>query len=456
MPAIEHCDVCVIGGGPAGQAAALVLDGLSLDVVVVDEQARPGGQILRQPPAEFRVPNWLAGREYTRLKAQLARFEKCGARWLGRHGVVEVRPEGDGYVVLADGAEGMRAIHARYLLVAAGCQDLAVPLPGWTLPGVYAAGGIQAFIKSQQIVPGESIVLAGTHPLQLMIAAQIVEAGGNVAAVLFAQPRGAMLRTLTARPAAALGHLHLLTSAAGAMRTLRRVGVPVRHGAALVAIEGEERVQAARLASGEAIACDTVGLNYGFVPQSVLPRMLGAAMRAAGPAGGFAAVHDGWMRASVPGLWVAGETTGVKGAPAAMAEGVLAGLGIALACERIGQNEAERRAAPARARHRRLRGFAALLDAVADPRPWFPPLATDTLVCRCEDVTCAEVRDALDMGSADSIKRFTRCGMGPCQGRNCEPSLLRMLADAGRGDDRGFAQRFPARPIPVADLADPA
>lgn len=451
----EH-DLAIVGGGPAGQAAALALEGLGLDIIVIDEQRAPGGQILRQPPPEFIVRNWLP-HGYGWLKAQTAHFDRlAGVTWLGRHSVVDITADAERFVLLADGCDGVRRIDARRVLIAGGCQDLAVPVPGWTLPGVQAAGGIQAFLKSQQIVAGSRFVFAGTHPLQLLIAAQVVAAGGTVAAVLFAQSRTAMLRPMLSHPLVALRHAATMRPAMTAWATLARAGVPVRFDATLARIEGERGVTGVSVTdSAEIFACDTVGLNYGFVPQSALPRLAGAAMRPAGAAGGWAAVHDNWMRSSLPGLSVAGETVGVAGAPAAAAGGTLAGLGIAFDLGVMTAAEAARRAAPVRARHRRLLGFAALLDRVADPRPWFPNVDDGTVICRCEDVCSGTLAGELGHGSANSIKLVTRCGMGPCQGRNCEPTLLRMLAATGRTDDPGFTQRSPARPVSIASLADP-
>lgn len=447
-------DLIIIGGGPAGQAGAIALDGLGLSIAVVDEQPRPGGQILRQPPAGFAVGNWLPGRAYDGLKAQLARFLALdGVRWAGGHAVLGIARTDDGFAVQASGPDGLRRLTAARILIATGCQDLAVPLPGWTLPGVYAAGGIQAFVKSQQLVPGDRIVLAGTHPLQLLIAAQIAAAGGTVAAVLFAQPMGAMVRTMLARGRVAAGHAGTMLAAASAFATLRRAGVPVRFGVGVDAVLGDDRVAAVRTSGGE-IACDTVGLCYGFVPQSALPRMAGARVRAAGRAGGWAAVADGWMQSSVAGLFVAGETTGVAGAPAAMAAGEIAGIGIARSLGLIDASAADRRAGPARRRHAGLLAFADLLNRVADPTGYFPATAPDTLACRCEDVDFATIDAAAagTGGSANAIKLATRCGMGACQGRNCEPTLLRRL---GRAGDGGFTQRFPVRPVAIGDLAEP-
>ncbi|WP_052507797.1 FAD/NAD(P)-dependent oxidoreductase [Sphingomonas hengshuiensis] len=438
-------DVAIVGGGPAGQAAAIQLAGHGLSIAVVDEQARPGGQILRQPPRAFRVAHWLAGRSYRALHAQFAAFEALPVTWLGGHSVLDAAPGR----LLLHGPDGAVSVTARRILIAAGCQDLAVPIPGWTLPGVYSAGGVQAMVKSQQIVPGARVLLAGTHPLQLVIAEQIVRGGGTVAGVLFAQSRAAMLAPMLRDPAAAFRRATDLLAGQAALATLRRAGVPVRYGVGLTALRGSDWVSEAITTDGT-IACDAVGLCYGFVPQSGLPRMLGAEVVQAGPAGGWRCVHDEWMRTSVAGVFAAGETTGVAGAAAAAAGGALAGIGIARDLGSLAPDAAERAAAAPRrvlARHRR---FAALLDAIADPRGHFPALEPETLVCRCEDVPhaalCAEVATG---ASANAIKRATRCGMGLCQGRNCEPSLLRMIA----APDPGFTARFPARPVTIGDLA---
>ncbi|WP_448663941.1 NAD(P)/FAD-dependent oxidoreductase [Sphingomonas sp. CJ20] len=439
-------DVAIVGGGPAGQAAAIVLAAQGLSTAVIDEQHRPGGQILRQPPRAFHVADWLTGRSYRALHAQLAAFSALpGVAWLGGHSVIDIHPG----ALLLHGPDGARAVSARRILIAAGCQDLAVPLPGWTLPGVYSAGGVQALLKSQQMLAGARIALAGTHPLQLVIAEQVVRSGGTVAGVFFAQSRAAMLAPLLRNVPAALRRMGDLFAGQAALAALRRAGVPVHYGTGVTALLGDTQVSGIATTAGT-VACDAVGLCYGFVPQSALPRMLGAAVEPAGPAGGWRCVIDQWMRTSVEGVFAAGETIGVAGAAAAMAGGTLAGIGIAHDLARLDTPSAERAAAAPRRALARHRAFAATLDAIADPRDHFPAPDAATLICRCEDVSHAALVQAVSAGgSANAIKLATRCGMGACQGRNCEPSLLRMLGTP----DPGFTARFPARPIAIGDLA---
>lgn len=449
----HNYDLVVIGGGPAGQAACLALDGRLARVAVIDEQLRPGGQILRQPPAAFSVSRWLAGSAYRGLKRQLAAFEALkGVDWLGGCSVLEARRDGDGWRLVCTQDGRTRRIRARRLLVAAGCYDMAVPLPGWILPGVMSAGAVQAFIKSQQLAPGRRIALAGSHPLQLLVAEQIMEAGAQVAVVAFPQTLTQAMSQVLSRPWTALVHApRLLSVLAGVMRLVRQ-GVVIRFDDPPVRVIGEQAVTALELARTGEVACDAIAFCFGFLPQSDLPRAMGLSVEP-GRCGGWAVRHDDWMRTSQSGVYAAGETVGVKGAEAAGAEGRIAGLAIALDEGLISEAQAGRAAGPVRRQRARALTFADLLDAVADPgdfrRIEQPP---ETIICRCEDVTLAMIDAAVRVApAANAVKLATRCGMGPCQGRNCEHVLLSRLP-AGEGGCEGFSARFPARPTLIADI----
>ncbi|MXP29287.1 FAD-dependent oxidoreductase [Porphyrobacter algicida] len=454
---IHHYDVAIIGGGPAGQAAALVLDQNGARIAVIDEQQRPGGQILRQPPQEFAMAQSMKGKSYTSLKSQLRAFEALNrCDWIGGKSVIGIdRSGGTVDLTLASG-DGITQVSANRLLIASGCYDLPIPIPGWTLPGAMGAGGLQALVKAQAVVPDGRVLLAGTHPLMLIVATQVIAAGGTVAEVAFDQRQSFLARLLIKGAGTALRNFGLMLDAASAWATLRRAGVPVTFGQRLSVIEGLNRVSSARIGK-RTVHCDAVGLCYGFLPQSDLPRLAGLSVRWAQPTGGWAAEHDGWMRSSVSQIFVAGETSGVAGAPAALLEGQIAGAGIALDLGLIPMDEAEAIRRDAARKQIRVSRFAALLDRIADPTSALTALRdANTILCRCEDVTIGAVETALIQDSdPNSVKLVTRCGMGTCQGRGCEHMLLRLAAHkrgVGPNELRGFTSRFPVRPTRIGDL----
>jgi NADPH-dependent 2,4-dienoyl-CoA reductase/sulfur reductase-like enzyme len=473
--------VAVVGAGPAGLAAALDLHELGIDVVLVDEGVRPGGQIHRQPPATFAVEAAAHGPGHElpgRAEASALRRLQATVAWgvFGTEAPLDTWADGphvDAPLALAlAGPAGLDVLGADRLLLAPGAYDLPVAFPGWTLPGVMTAGGVQALLKSQRLLAGRRIVLAGAHPLLLIVAAQLLGAGAELAAVALAQARPGMREGL--RDLAALrGDLSRLVTLVGPLARLRRSGVPLRTGTIVARAEGGERLERVRLAAvdtrwrvtheTDVVECDTLALGYGFVPSSELARQAGCAHRYDGPAGGWIVEHDEWQRSSLPAVFVAGELTGIGGAEQALEEGRLAALGLALDLGRLGRAEAERRAAEVRRRLARTRRFGALVQRRFAPRlDALAALATDeTVVCRCESLTAGRLRAALaehpHVRTLDALKLLTRAGMGPCQGRMCLPTATQLLC-AARGAEPAavgpYRARPPVKPIPLGALAD--
>lgn len=474
------CELAIIGAGPAGLAASEVAAQHGLDVLLIDEQPRPGGQIYRQPPREFKVRDWLADRSYGSGKALLHRVsERSDLCWMLQSGVVGMLPsEGAGgparFRLLVDGPGGLGEIAAGAVLLAAGCYDMPVIFPGWNLPGVMAAGGIQAFVKSQRLIPGERFVFAGSHPLQLIVAEQIVAAGGEVAAVLFAQPAGRALRLLES-PDLPLRHAGKFRLLLGALTRLRRAGVAIRFGETVLRADGDTVLQSITAApvrpdgslrrdAGRQIACDRLGVCFGFLASAELARQCGANCNWLPNRGGWIVRHDRWMRSSVPGLFVAGETTGIAGAESAEEQGRLAALGCALDSARIPPATAERLARPLRRRLRGLQRFAGVLSELSWPghRLFDDLLDGEANLCKCEEVTVGAFRRALDrhphVTTANAAKLLTRVGMGMCQGRYCQFALTRIMAERlGIPEARvgAFTARFPARPVDIERLVAP-
>ena len=464
----ESCDIAIVGGGPAGASAALTAHAGGLNVCLLDEQARLGGQIYRQPPSCFKVSSWLQGRLYDHGKALVARAEQLsGLRHIPSATVCALFPgPSGGHRILFHDNQRFGRITARCVLLATGCYELPVPFQGWHLPGVMSAGGIQTLLKSQRVAAGSHIVLAGSHPLLFVVAEQLLQAGIRVAAISIAQPLRRATRVLKsplAVWAARRPMMHLMASYAA----LRRARVPVLFGHAVFEAVGEDRVEAVRIAQYRGkprereLTCDALGVCYGFTPSSELARQAGASHRWL-PGGGWVVQADEFGRTSVSGLYVAGELTGVAGAEAAALSGEIAGIAMALEAGRLSRDAGVERVRGLRRRLGRVRQFASVLSELAQPpAALVAALARPTaLACRCEDVTIGTVTEALKtdetLASASTVKLRTRVGMGPCQGRMCELTVRRLIA-AQRGclieDVAGYTIRAPVKPMPLALLA---
>jgi D-hydroxyproline dehydrogenase subunit alpha len=467
------CDLAIVGGGPAGMAAAIVACGLGLEVCLLDEQPRLGGQIYRQPPREFRVESWLPGRTYKKAKALIARAESLtGLRHIAPATVWACfKGSGDGppavwHHLLFQSDESIGRVRARRVLIACGCYEAPLPFPGWHLPGVMGAGGIQTLLKSQRVAAGRAIVLAGTHPLLFVVAEQLLTAGVRIAALVVAQRAAAAWR-LARAPRTALTGARQLWTTLGALIQLRRARVPVLFGHGVVEALGTHQLEGVTVrelggrGKNNLIPCDALGVCYGFLPSSELARQAGAKHSWARE-GGWVIECDDYLRSSVLGLSVAGELTGVAGAEAAALSGEIAALGVALDLGRISADAAVRRRSQVQKRWGRLRRFAAVLAELSTPAPELVASMSErsALLCRCEDVTIGQVEDAVradpGVSSGSAAKLLTRAGMGFCQGRMCEINVRRVIARERKmnlAEVAGFVVRPPVKPVPLAALA---
>ncbi len=474
-------DLAVVGAGPAGMAAALAAGAAGVRVALVDSSERLGGQIHRQPlvdavegradgvHADAAGPTGPAG---PRLAARYHLLAEHGQVRLLLGRTVWALAESDrGFTLHLHGPTGASVLAARALVVATGATELALPFPGWELTGVTTAGAAQALVKSQNLSVGRRVLLAGSGPFLLPVAASLVRAGAHVVGVVEARRR----RDLAPLVGALARHPSKLTEAVGYAALLARHGVPLRFGRMVVRCEGDGSVSHAVVATVdedwrrrsrrvERIAVDAVCCSFGFVPRLELARQLGLDDRrgVAGEAAGSA--HDATMASSVPGVFVAGELTGIAGSEVAELEGALAGR--AATAYLLGGTQGGEGVPPAQGGSGhvaldRARRFAEGLERrYRVESGWVERLAPATIVCRCEDVTWAEVLAAIAGGArtAREVRGLTRCGMGYCQGRTCGP-VLQLAMSAATGAELGAVgdlhSRSVAFPLPLGDLAGP-
>jgi len=443
-------DIAVLGGGPAGMAAATEAASRGARTVLLEESPIPGGQVYRALPAGFAAPADADRRAGDALRAAVASSGadiRTGCRVWGLGGGPLV-PQGAPpapFTLSALGADGVPfTVTSRALVLCTGTHERIIPFAGWTLPGVIGLAAATILLKAQGVLPGRRVVVAGVGPLLYAVAAKVLAGGGQVVAVVDAATRGEWLRALPALAA----RPDLLARGAAWRAKLVAARVPVLPGAHVTAAEGDGAL--ARVRVGErAFDADALCIGHGLVPATEATRTCRARHEHRPQDGGWVPVLDARQRTSVPMLYAAGDGAGIRGAAAAPATGRVAAraaledLGIARV---TGDDSARaRRAGSAMARMMALRP--ALVAAI-------PP---ETAVCRCEGVTRAAIDAAAADGAAtiNQLKHFTRCGMGPCQGRMCGEAAGALLA-AARGvpvSEVGFATgRIPLRPVPMAAI----
>lgn len=447
-------DVVVVGGGAAGVNAAVIAATSGCSVTLIDSGSEPGGQYYRGGPS---------GR-FAQMCARLADLKRSGhveSRFA--HYAYALERTDDGFRVRTRGDDRHRAelrdIDARVVIIATGAFDRQLPFPGWDLPGVMAGGAAQALVKGSGVLPGQRIAVAGTGPFLLAVASTILEAGGNVVAVIEANDP----RALASRVGSTLPVLGKTRELAGFVSALARHRVPYLRRSRVTRAHGVDRLEAITVSlvdpewrafpgTQREIAVDALAIGYGFTAQTDL---LGAARFIRGADGGIAVAVNDRQETSIPGLFAAGETTGVGGVDLAAYEGLLAGAAAAESCGRI-PALTPRAETQARRRVRDLRRFATALHESFPVRDgWRADVGDSTLACRCEEVTVSAVRDAVALGATDarSVKLITRAGMGWCQGRVCGPIVDGLCGFDDLASLVGAATRPVAAPVPLGALA---
>lgn len=387
------CDVLVVGAGPAGIAAASVAAESGCRVCLVDDNAAAGGQIWRGYEAHAKgEPH---GRTFALWRQRIMGSDieiRLGARVVARPASGVLRVESD---------DRCTDIHYERLVLATGARERFLPFPGWTVPGVMGAGGLQAMVKSGLPIAGKRVVVAGSGPLLLAVAAGLTKRGADIAGIFEQAPLGSLIRfgsALISHPAKIIEALRY---------RLDTLSARYSAGSWVTRAHGTDRLRSVTVKAAGAeheIACDYLGCGFHLIPNLELPRLLGCAVDR------DYVVVDERQQSPIPYVYCAGELTGVGGMEKSLVEGEIAGLS----------------AAGRSARHLfglrdRLRRFAQRIDQAFAPRAELRDLADDeTVICRCEDVR----RGALGgLPSWREAKLQTRCGMGPCQGRICGPAL---------------------------------
>jgi thioredoxin reductase len=457
-----ECDVLVVGGGPAGMAAGTETARAGLHTILVEERESLGGQVYRQRPVEF--PDDGPGDRHRRVGRRMAMaYRSAGGQvWTGRT-VWDLR-RGHAYV---SGAQGGLRVRFRAVVIATGAFDRPVVFPGWTLPGVITAGGAHALALSQGVSPGERVLLAGTGPLAIAFAADMVRAGVPlVKAVDPAAPMG--IQNYARIAATAQGNWRTLAEGARHLAVLRKARIRIQYRTTIIEAVGDTQVRHAVIAAVDSewrpiagterrVDVDTVCVGYGFRPSTELTDLAGCVHTESAESHLRSPLVDPFGRSTVGGVYAAGDGVAPEGSAVAAFSGTLTGIAVATDLGALPRRVGRRPTCHAQRRRRAARRLRVAVDFRRTGGAGLDSMATaDTELCRCENVTRGEAELAVAAGAtdADALKRVTRAGMGWCQARNCELAIQAVLRASGYASPGVMRRRPPARPIALSHLME--
>jgi NADPH-dependent 2,4-dienoyl-CoA reductase/sulfur reductase-like enzyme len=415
-------EVLVVGSGPAGIAAAATAATHGREVLLLDDNLAPGGQIWREATtARQEEPDDVKRKTLLTLRVS-------GAQIFSGWRVFDA-PRSGSLRAIHDSGPEIHTIDVSYeqLVLATGARERLLPFPGWTLPGVFGAGGLEALARGGFSVAAKRIIVAGTGPLLLPVAAHLRQMGGRVTTVAEQASRRQLARFstyLSRQPGKLIEGLQYRAASGGSR---------YRPGCWPVSALGTDKAEGVRLTDGQRTweePCELLACGFHLAPNTELASLLGCVLR-----DGFIEVDD-VQQTSITNVFAAGEPTGIAGLESALLTGTMAGLAAA------GKLEEAKALLPRRQKFER---FAERLKTAFALRPEVLALAKpDTIVCRCEDVTYEALKSYEDWNDA---KRQTRCGMGACQGRVCGPATEALFGW------RASSVRPPLFPVPLSAMS---
>ncbi|WP_347905736.1 cyanide-forming glycine dehydrogenase subunit HcnB [Pseudomonas purpurea] len=450
----------IVGGGPAGMAAAIELAEHGVACTLLEEASRLGGVVYRGPLRDGVQLDYL-GPRYSEALAKLHGGFQVNA------GLIDVclnsrviGAEGHRALVLLDADERLQEVEYSHLLLAAGCHERSVPFPGWTLPGVMLLGGLQLQIKSGVVKPQGPVVIAGTGPLLPLVACQLHASGVTVAGVYEACAFGKIAK----ESLALLNKPQLFLDGLSMLAYLKMHRIPMRYGWGVVDAYGEGELSGVTVAPysttwqpdasrAQKIPAQTLAVGYGFIPRTQLSQQMGLG-HGFSDDGYLRATTNTWQQSSEPHIHMAGDMGGIRGGEAAMLSGRIAAVSILLQRNVLKEDQALALRERYLGKLKAIVRFRAAVDRYTERGAGQTALpAADTVICRCEHATRADIDRALSQGVQDmaSLKMRTRVSMGDCQGRMCVGYCSDRLREAtGRADVGWLRPRFPIDPIPFS------
>ncbi len=450
-------DVAIIGAGPAGLSSASAAAEQGLDVLVLDEQSGPGGQIYKNIEHQDEEVSKLLGDDYHHGLTLTKRFRESGAIYLPNSTAWKLGH--DGRVFFSRDGQSTE-IMAKRIVIATGAMERPQPFNGWTLPGVIGAGAVDALFKSDGVIPTGPVTMVGSGPIMLLVAIHLKKLGVEINHFFDTTPKNSIFNTLPHLPGALKRTSYLLKGTGMLFETIRSVG-SYKRNIQKFSVQGEDCAEQLTVVSGlktTTVEADTILVHEGIIPRTEFSRQLRLEHVWDPTQRYWYPKVDKDGRTSSEKIYMTGDGAFVHGAIASEKKGEITGLAIS---EDLGKGSA--------AITSRKVQLAKELAFELSPRPFIDAIYpapermgdidNSTTVCRCEEVKAEEIRKLISIGqkTPEMIKALSRIGMGPCQGRMCSCSLSEIVAlETGQDITRVGTHniRPPVRNIGLGELAD--
>ncbi len=410
-------DILIIGGGAAGMSAAMsVAENSNLRVLIVDDNPTLGGQIWRSEMGKIKSPE---------AKKLIEKIEQNEIEILNK---AQVFAQNDEKSLLAETPNGAVQMHFEKLILANGARERFLPFPGWTLPNVFGAGGLQALVKSGLSVENKRIVVSGTGPLLLAVAEYLKSKGAIILLISEQTSRMKLLKF-------GLGLWRIPKKFFEAIKLQSKLQRTVYlTNSFVIKAEGKENLEAVNIVQNgknRRVECDFLACGFHLVPNIELALMLGCEIMDGN------VLVDKFQETTLENVFCVGEPTGIGGVELSLTEGKIAGLSA------IDKKE---KAKELFTQKEKLQRFANALNETFSLRDELQSLPNEeTIVCRCEDVTFGKIKD---FNSFREAKLQARCGMGSCQGKICGSATEFLF------DWKNESVRPPIFPVKLENLVD--
>jgi len=454
----------IIGAGPAGMSAAITASSRDVSVLVLDEKSAPGGQIYRNVQQPVMASPERLGEEYLQGKALADAFQNSPAQCLYNTKVWHLGDTGE---ILFSIDQTSQRIYAREVLVTVGAMERPFPIPGWHLPGVMSAGSAQAMLKSDAMV-AEDGIFVGSGPLLYLIVNQYLRFGVPIKAVIDTTP-ASNYAAASKHLGHALSDIATLKTGMQLLRQIKHAKVPTYRFAKDLKIQANTDDVAANLISfttagthgdtTHSLTSEHIFLHQGVIPNLNLTRAAGLEHAWNQAQLSWQPVHDKWGQSSIDNISVAGDASAIVGANGSQIMAKIAAWNLIY---RLGKATIEDRDDATKIHFKqlhKLNQFRKFIDRLYQPTPALRiPQDPTTIVCRCEELSLQDLRQGFDEGAIgpQELKAATRCGMGPCQGRQCGHTVSEILANWRQTsvNEVGYYRlRSPTRPLTLLELS---